>query len=237
MPVPNQYRSRLLGTTKRTGHRILGAAQQPVAADGPLRGPPVNRGATRLLALHQNQKQRQNMKTQDSESELIACIDAIDLEPIKAKLVDPREGSGWTLERAEHTERLYRRFLFLCHVYRHSDTIVPTTDVDEMWHQHILDTRKYADDCDRVFGHFIHHFPYLGMRGAADALALQEAFERTIHIYGEHFPDAEPYVVADLATCNSCGTSSCTACGSGGAPGKFQERPTVAQVIGLAHYT
>lgn len=28
-----------------------------------------------------------------------------------------------------------------------------------MWHAHILFTQKYAADCDRIFGSFLHHFP------------------------------------------------------------------------------
>jgi hypothetical protein len=32
------------------------------------------------------------------------------------------------------------------------ETIVPCMIVDEVWHQHILDTYVYAADCDRLFG-------------------------------------------------------------------------------------
>ena len=41
---------------------------------------------------------------------------------------------------------------------------------------HILDTRKYAADCEAAFGHFVHHFPYLGLRGEEDTKALEAAF-------------------------------------------------------------
>ena len=34
-------------------------------------------------------------------------------------------------------------------------------DVDEFWHQHILDTRKYRDDCENIFGHYMDHTPGL----------------------------------------------------------------------------
>jgi hypothetical protein len=45
--------------------------------------------------------------------------------------------------------------------------------VDEIWHQHILDTHAYHRDCDAIFGSYLHHFPYFGMRGDADAQALR----------------------------------------------------------------
>lgn len=36
---------------------------------------------------------------------------------------------------------------------------VPNKQIDEMWHEHILDTRKYSDDCQTVFGYYLHHTP------------------------------------------------------------------------------
>ena len=59
--------------------------------------------------------------------------------------------------------------------------------MDKFWHAHILDTRKYIEDCERVFGCYLHHFPYFGMRGADDAAALARAGERTRALYEEEF--------------------------------------------------
>ena len=61
----------------------------------------------------------------------------------------------------------YRRFLTLMKKYPHEQTS-PLVDVDMFWHYHILDTMKYAADCEAVFGYFLHHFPYVGMRGEED---------------------------------------------------------------------
>ncbi len=38
-------------------------------------------------------------------------------------------------------------------------SLSPTGDVDEIWHEHILHTNKYALDCKKLFGKFLHHFP------------------------------------------------------------------------------
>ncbi len=35
------------------------------------------------------------------------------------------------------------------------------------------------DDCARIFGYYLHHFPYLGMRGEADAKMADEQFAAT----------------------------------------------------------
>ena len=47
--------------------------------------------------------------------------------------------------------------------------------VDEVWHQSILFTRLYADLCQRIFGHFLHHDPE--MRPITDPSAEWRVFE------------------------------------------------------------
>ena len=62
------------------------------------------------------------------------------------------------------------------------------------WHCHILDTKKYADDCQHALGFFLHHFPYFGMRGEEDSQNLRRAFEETLTLiereYGESLLDS-----------------------------------------------
>ena len=72
----------------------------------------------------------------------------------------------------------YRKFLALHVAYPHAE-IVPCKVVDDMWHQHILDTAGYRDDCDAIFGRFLDHFPYFGIRGDEDAQALHDAHADT----------------------------------------------------------
>jgi hypothetical protein len=118
--------------------------------------------------------------------QVIAAIQALDLDPIKLKLMDLEEGQGWSCEYADRMELAYKRFLTLL-VTHPEETLAPCKDVDKFWHGHILDTLKYADDCDRVFGRFLHHFPYFGMRGAEDAANLAKAAENTRRLYRQEF--------------------------------------------------
>lgn len=46
--------------------------------------------------------------------------------------------------------------------------LIPNGDIDRFWHEHILDTRRYVADCTELFGGFLHHYPYFGMRGEVD---------------------------------------------------------------------
>lgn len=118
------------------------------------------------------------------------AIDALDLEPIKVKLMHQASGEGWSLERANAVEVEYRRFLHLMQRYPNEQT-APLADVDTFWHYHILDTLKYAADCDAVFGYFLHHFPYIGMRGDDDAAELERLGQRMAQLYEATF--GEPY--------------------------------------------
>jgi hypothetical protein len=129
--------------------------------------------------------------------QVIAAIQTLDLDPIKFKLMDHEEGQGWSREYVDQMAIEYKRFLTLSVKYP-DETIAPSKDVDKFWHGHILDTMKYAEDCQNVFGHFLHHFPYFGMRGEEDAANLAEAGNTTNRLYEKEFGDA---VQAKVAYC------------------------------------
>ncbi len=124
-----------------------------------------------------------------SVEQIVAAIQALDLEPIKFKLMDTEEGQGWSREYVDQMEIAYKRFLTLSVKYP-EETIAPSNDVDKFWHGHILDTMKYAEDCQNVFGYFLHHFPYFGMRGEEDAANLAAAGKTTNRLYEKEFGTA-----------------------------------------------
>ena len=116
-------------------------------------------------------------------AESFQAIADLDLEPIKVKLMHEESGEGWSLQKANAVEFEYRRFLYLMKTFPQEQT-APLMDVDTFWHYHILDTMKYAVDCQAVFGYFLHHFPYIGLRGEDDEAAHQRVGQRLslIHI-------------------------------------------------------
>jgi hypothetical protein len=135
-------------------------------------------------------------------SRLSFLIENLDLDCIKVKIMDIEGGLGWTRSQADAAEKLYRRFLFLSAI---SDLpMVPTKTIDQFWHFHILDTSKYAKDCEMIFGCFLHHFPYLGIRDAEDSQRLQSLFEASCSIYKSTFGEAYP----DEKAADCCRTSS-----------------------------
>jgi hypothetical protein len=118
-------------------------------------------------------------------------IAELDLDPIKVKLMHKESGEDWSLEKANAVEVEYRRFLYLMKKFPTEQT-APLFDVDTFWHYHILDTMKYEADCQAVFGYFLHHFPYIGLRGEEDEVAHQRIGARMKELYEETF--GEPYV-------------------------------------------
>jgi hypothetical protein len=115
----------------------------------------------------------------------------LDLDPIKVKLMHVESGEGWSLSKVNFVESEYRRFLELAKKFP-DDDIACSKDVDTFWHYHILDTLKYAEDCQNIFGHFLHHFPYHGMRGEEDQKARAASAERMHALYAEVFGESCP---------------------------------------------
>ena len=130
-------------------------------------------------------------------AQTLAAIERLDLAPILFKVTCEEDGYGWTAEHAQGIALAYKRYLVL--LAKHPEvTIAPTRDIDRFWHAHILDTRKYALDCERIFGGFLHHFPYLGLRGEADKQVQEDAAEAMRRLYAQEFGEALP---ANAAYC------------------------------------
>jgi hypothetical protein len=124
------------------------------------------------------------------------------------KLADPDEGFGLSEDRLDLMEQEYRRFLALHLAFPDVD-VVPCKLVDEMWHRHILDTAAYREDCQKIFGRFLDHFPYFGMRGPEDAEALNDAYAQTLGRYRDAFdePPADTWVTVDASS--RCKRTAC----------------------------
>lgn len=144
-----------------------------------------------------------------------SVFEALDLTPIKMKLMHVESGEGWSELRANAVEAEYRRFLFL--MKKHPDDgASPTVDVDTFWHYHILDTMKYARDCEATFGFFLHHYPYVGMGAGADEGERLRAGERMREIYESEFGVV---IKGDAAWCAAPGKQASDAAWCA-APGK-----------------
>ncbi len=85
--------------------------------------------------------------------------------------------------------------------YKNVD-FVPNGMIDEAWHQHILDTAKYRKDCGMLFGKFLGHYPYFGLRGKEDENSWNRASDLSEKVYEHHFK-TKLYGMSDLRSCKS----------------------------------
>jgi hypothetical protein len=122
------------------------------------------------------------------EKEVAAALERVshlDFKKINRKLQydNPKY---WTDDRLAQVEEAYRRFLALNLLYP-SETLVVNTVLDEYWHNHIVDTKKYSEDCEVVFGSILHHYPYFGLPGEDDEGENVPAFAVTERLWEEAF--------------------------------------------------
>lgn len=95
----------------------------------------------------------------------------------------PRE---WEHEKRDAAISDYRGFLIVNGLYGlYTVYFEPTAYINEVWHIHILHTRQYDADCQRVFGEFFHH----EMIPTGDACAR----ERLSHAFIKEFGRSPGY--------------------------------------------
>jgi hypothetical protein len=131
----------------------------------------------------------------------------LNLRSVRAAMI---EKHGWTEERADAAQLEYVRFLTLLQT-KPGFMLIPwldasgRDDLDQFWHQHILDTAKYAADCDALFGRMIHHDPHV-LRGSREQ---KDAAEKTRRLYARTFSSGtygSKADSADVSDCSACAT-------------------------------
>jgi hypothetical protein len=126
--------------------------------------------------------------TERPVDQVIAAIQGLDLESVKLRVTDPKLGEGWTRAYADSIEVAYRNYLTMLVKYQDdAEDILLSEDVDEFWHTHILQTIKYTDDCEAVFGKYLHHTPHVGEVTAADRERRKMQAETTRRLYENEF--------------------------------------------------
>ncbi|WP_339140474.1 glycine-rich domain-containing protein [Pseudoalteromonas galatheae] len=104
----------------------------------------------------------------------IERLEGLDLSRTTHRL---KTATGMTQADCVQAETLYRQFLILKSKY--PDTpITPPQLADEVWHEHITDTQAYYNDCEHLFGRFLHHIPDEDN---------QQTWQKAVHLYQLEF--------------------------------------------------
>ena len=94
----------------------------------------------------------------------------------------------WDYWYAMRVVQEYMRFCFLAAEAGH--TVTPSTDVDIVWHTHLLYTRDYEEFCDKVLQYKLHHGPTKGGKQENDK--FEDLYERTLESYRRIFREEPP---------------------------------------------
>lgn len=123
-------------------------------------------------------------------------VGSLDIDHICDRVMNERR---WAPAKVQEVKNRYLRFLILSVTVE--EVIIPSKDIDAIWHEHILDTEVYERDCMGCFGFILHHHPGYGTKDQAEAQKLREQYERTCAIYAEHY--GEPYEFVDASARSS----------------------------------
>lgn len=106
---------------------------------------------------------------------------------------------GWSEQRTDVVEAEYRRWLYAAGMMA-GESVVPTsTDMDLLWHAHVLCTRAYARDCQTMFGGFLHHEPNIGSGDGEVTEGQLQVMENTLIAHFLLFDEPCDDMTADCA--------------------------------------
>jgi hypothetical protein len=95
-----------------------------------------------------------DLQVQPVAPDLLEKIEAINLSLIKDRHI---YRYGWDEQRVDEAIANYQLFLLFTQLF--GVPVSPSKDVDEVWHSHLLHSNKYFLDCEKIFGHYLHHLP------------------------------------------------------------------------------
>ena len=135
-------------------------------------------------------------------------ISELDFTPHGYKL---EKEYGWSLEKINQAMQFYKEWLAL-QVHYEDLSFAPSELIDEFWHVHILDTRKYLADCQKIKGELIHHYPYFGLTEQENEIVLEQGFELTKKLYQHHFSRSDLGFHSEAAASCGCRSGNGSSC-------------------------
>ncbi len=120
-------------------------------------------------------------------------LPTFDLSGVMGQLRADPHYADWPEDRMKQAETEYRQYMALCRS-NPGEKVMPTRLGDAVWHQHIVNTRQYVQDCRDYLGYYLHHQP---------TTPSEDIIEASHRMFGEHFGGQEGFVVMCYCTDDS----------------------------------
>lgn len=98
-------------------------------------------------------------------------------------LDDFQQQKHWTKDRVLVADTWYRNFLWLSYLHLDHPVFAIYKDSDDLWHAHMLYTKRYREFVVPIFGQFLNHTPIVGRVTFTDV----EQFDRAMNWYDAEF--------------------------------------------------
>ena len=97
-----------------------------------------------------------SLRVEDAKQALERMKTRIDWNPLRDRC---QRGLGWNTGYTGQVLEQYQRYLALKVATEDwgATILSPPLPIDAMWHEHILDTKRYAQDCEIIMDRFLHH--------------------------------------------------------------------------------
>lgn len=115
---------------------------------------------------------------------------------------------GWSDAQIAAADAEYRKFLWLLAAYPGEMMVPWNVDMDDFWHQHILNTVDYTATCQKLFGKYINHTP----EDTGNASAQHRAARKTNERYTREFDKRQPRAATTQGS--GCSSTVYAACSS-----------------------
>lgn len=119
------------------------------------------------------------------DAAVLRKINATKLNDIAAVV---RRRNDWSAARTSLGVLWYRRYLWASYKHGVRPVFAIIQEADEIWHGHIVYTKRYRADCKRIFGRYLDHTPYHGRT----TKQMKSAFDGAVTWFKKEYPDDFP---------------------------------------------
>ncbi|MDC3291080.1 hypothetical protein OAV27_01140 [Euryarchaeota archaeon] len=156
------------------------------------------------------------MISSEQEPYLHPSVNKLNLERISWKIMnDDNRIEDITENTVQIAENEYRRFLTL-KIENPRTRLSPSALMDLYWHAHILDTVSYAEDCEILFGEFLHHAPNFGPYQKENESFDGKSWREMCRLYNERFGEEPVSKHKSGGNCDDVGGKCACNCGDTG---------------------